>query len=237
MAVFLAEDEHIVIYNEMLGFYPDVPFFDELVSARLQQAIVDCSNIVVFTVEAMEVFAESYYTDVVFSTQEDKIIWKQIKKIFDTLFVLFVSRLPEVTAHYFNSVQELKDNYPLLDIADDDVQLLTFRNMVKACFCAIVPDYRKRQAIIEISNRLTGLTRDRIIMGSGMTKAQICRLEIFEIESDLPPIPMRQWNPPNAPVLIPPNAGITSTVLDGGAATEELTLEPDLLDYMNTMWD
>lgn len=175
------------IFNILKETFSDIPYFNEYVAAKLQQAITESDNIELSFANVKN-FARRFYETGRYETEEEKKKWKEIQWIFATCCVLIVSYQERATARFWYSIDELIAAYPMFTkLADvDELKLLLkFRNMLVAATLVLNPRLNK-ELIIYVAGRLEG-TQRRYITGKGQRDAVTMRVRIYEKEGDITP--------------------------------------------------
>lgn len=184
MAKVLVNPKHAQTFSQIKSSFSDFHLFDNLVSEKLKQAIIDSDNIEI-NFKTTKKVAERYFDVESFKTTEQKLVWAQIQLIFKACYVLILSQSDSSQALFWDDVETLLDNYPSFSSVDTEEQqlLLNFRNMVKITLM-VVPARLNKQCILKIAGRLEG-SQNEYITGGGQKPAVTRRVEIYEREGGI----------------------------------------------------
>lgn len=184
MAKVLVNPKHAQIFSQIRSSFSDFHLFDNLVSEKLKQAIIDSDNIEI-NFKTTKKVAERYFDVESFKTTEQKLVWAQIQLIFKATYVLILSQSPTSQALFWENTDILLNNYPAFSSVDAEEQqlLLNFRNMVKITLM-VVPARLNKQCILKIAGRLEG-SQNEYITGGGQKPAVTRRVEIYEREGGI----------------------------------------------------
>ena len=184
MAKVLTNPKHAQIFSQIRSSFSDFHLFDNLVSDKLKQAIIDSDNIEI-NFKTTKKVAERYFDVESFKTTEQKLVWAQIQLIFKATYVLILSQSTASQALFWEDTDTLLDNYPSFSSVDAEEQqlLLNFRNMVKITLM-VVPARLNKQCILKIAGRLEG-SQNEYITGGGQKPAVTRRVEIYEKEGGI----------------------------------------------------
>lgn len=184
MAKVLVKPQHVQIFSQIKSSFSDFHLFDNLVSEKLKQAIIDSDNIEI-NFKTTKKVVERYFDIEAFKTPEQKLIWAQIQLIFKACYVLILSNQPSSQALFWEDTDTLLDQYPqFASVDNDELQLLlNFRNMTKITLM-VIPARLNKQCILKIAGRLEG-SQNEYITGGGQKPAVTRRVEIYEREGGI----------------------------------------------------
>eukprot|EP01040_Poterioochromonas_malhamensis_P006319 gene6319-6801_t len=175
---------HQEIYNQIHTIFEDFPWFDELISTQLHQAIIDTDDTVEIDIKTTRKIVDRYYKISLFQNEQQKLLLSQIQLIFKTTYVLLYSKLPLSQSLLYNTTEELFNDYPEFMILEDQNELerlLQFRNYMKIAL-QIIPASFNKQLLMKIAARLEGSPHRDYITGGGQRPEVTRRCLIYERE-------------------------------------------------------
>lgn len=202
----LNEVQQEEIFFRIKESFKDLAFFDQLIADKLKLLIRDTNRIEIDT-KTTRKLTERYYDVSGFTTEKDKAILSQIHVVLRTAYVLILSYSPENRALFYNSIDELKTNYPQFRDQDEEELkfLLHFRNYMKLAL-KIIPARLSKQLLLRIVARLEGSGKE-YITGGGQKQCVTRRVEIYEKEGDVHAEKRteRIRHPRDVAAVVPPN--------------------------------
>lgn len=190
-SIQLSAEQHEQVFEPLCRAYSDFAEFP-LIAETLKRAIIDIDGIEINRMTTKKV-AEIYYNRKAFYTPEMAAMFKTIKQIFKSAYVL-VLHSRELTKQFANpalnpaaeviwlSIDTFRAEYPEFSAVEEgELQLLFhFRNFVKVCTLYIDPRLAKH-VYLAIAGRLEG-SQCAYITGGGQRQEVTNRVIIYERE-------------------------------------------------------